>query len=237
MPHTVIFDFDGTLALGEGPLDAYVRCVDEVAGVEGFAAAAATERARLLTEPGRYRDAYHAVAVAAAGLGIDEDALQQGYLRSRDLLATEAAPIEPAPGLGEFLRRLAAHAELVLVTNAPETRIPEALEALGAAGVFTRVVCSARKPLGLAAVIEEVLPLGPVLSVGDIDEFDLAPARERGAATALVGAAAAAPAAEVTFAAERLELLYAAIEAWAADSAPLEDVPSGTSRTTGTTRS
>ncbi|SEI95613.1 HAD family hydrolase [Demequina mangrovi] len=228
MPRTVIFDFDGTLALGEGPLDAYVRCVDEVARVAGFVEAAAVERARMVAEPGLYRDAYHAVATAADYLGIGSDAMSAGYLASRELLATDAAPIEPAPGLGDFLRRLREHADLVLVTNAPETRIPEALVALGADGVFSRIVCSARKPVGLAAAIDEALARGPVLSVGDIDEFDLAPARERGAATALVGAAASTGAHQVTFAEERLELLYPAIEAWAAGTASIGSVPSGT---------
>ncbi|MDN4476487.1 HAD family hydrolase [Demequina sp. SYSU T00192] len=228
MPRTVIFDFDGTLALGDGPLDAYVRAVDELAGVEGFAEAAAVERSRLATEPGLYRDAYHAVASAAEAVGIDQQTMSAGYLRSRDLLATDEAPVVAPPGLGEFLARLARHAELVLVTNAPDTRIAEALEALGADGVFSRRVCSARKPAGIAAVIDVALMRGPVLSVGDIDEFDLAPARERGADTALVGPAAAHGAAQVTFAGERLELLYPAIEAWAAGAAPDEIVPPGT---------
>ena len=29
---SVVFDFDGTIALGQGPLDAYARCVGELAG-------------------------------------------------------------------------------------------------------------------------------------------------------------------------------------------------------------
>ncbi len=225
MRRTVIFDFDGTLSLGDGPLDAYAGCVAEIAGSEELLAEVAAARARELRQPGTYRDGYHAVAAAAHAVGIDEATLAQGYLRSRELLATKDAPITAPPGLGAFLRRLGEHARLVLVTNAPALRIPEALAELGAEDAFTEVVCAAGKPAGIEDVVERALATGPVLSVGDIEEFDLAPARRLGADTALVGPAATLAADRVTYAADRLELLYPDIEAWAAAPAPVPDSP------------
>ncbi|WP_413452907.1 HAD family hydrolase [Georgenia phoenicis] len=227
MGRTVIFDFDGTISLGDGPLDAYARCVARLAGSEALLGEVAAARALDAERPGTYRDGYHAVAAAAHAVGIDDATLSAGYLRSRELLGTDAAPVTAPRGLGAFLRRLAQDARLVLVTNAPAIRIPEALEALGADGAFDDVVCAAGKPAGLAAVIEQALAIGPVLSVGDIDEFDLAPARLLGADTALVGPAARVDAGRSTFAAERLDLLYADIAAWAAAPvpAPTTDTP------------
>lgn len=226
MGRTVIFDFDGTISLGDGPLDAYARCVAQLAGSDALLDEVAAARALAVQHPGTYRDGYHAVAAAAHAVGIDDATLSAGYLRSRELLGTAEAPVVAPPGLRTFLDRLAQHARLVLVTNAPAIRIPEALEVLGAAGAFGDVVCSAGKPAGLAAVIEEALATGPVLSIGDIDEFDLEPARRLGADTALVGPTAPFHAGRATYAAETLDRLYADIDAWATTPAsPTSDAP------------
>ena len=227
MPSTVIFDFDGTIAIGDGPVDAYARCVAEESGGTGLADAISAAREELRRTPGAYRDGYDAVATAARAMGVTERALSAAYLASRALLATPEAPISAPPGLPEFLDRLAQDATAVLVTNSPDVRIREALGALGVAHAFARYVCSAGKPDGLGAEIAAALTDGPVLSVGDIDEYDLAPARALGAATALVGPAAGTHGDLNTFAAERLELLYDDIQTWAAGTAPLTSAPAG----------
>ncbi|MFW7415688.1 HAD family hydrolase [Demequina sp. SO4-18] len=228
MPRTVIFDFDGTIALGDGPVDAYARGVIALADAPGLDAAISRSRERLAADPRSFRDGYDAVASAARDAGVDEPTLSAAYRRSRDLLATADAPVNGAPGLAEFLGRLGARAALVLVTNAPPTQVPEALSQLGVANAFTRRVCSAGKPEGLAAQVAAALERGPVLSVGDIDEFDLAPARALGADTALVGATAAHEGHRATFAASRLEDLYADIEMWVSAPAPIPHAPAGT---------
>jgi len=217
---TVIFDFDGTISLGDGPLDAYARCVAELAGSDTLLDEVAAARAVAADQPGTYRDGYHAVAAAARAVGIDDATLSAGYLRSREQLATDAAPVIAPPGLGAFLDQLAQHARLVLVTNAPAVRIPEALEVLGADAAFADIVCSAAKPAGLEAVLQQALATGPALSIGDIDEFDLEPARRLGADTALVGPTALHGAGRATYAAETLDQLYADITAWATTSVP-----------------
>ncbi len=214
MTATVIFDFDGTLALGDGPLHAYAAAVAEVAVAPELAGKAREALARFAAGGTGWRDGYHAVREAAEALGVGADALGEGYRRSRELLATEAAPIEAPPGLGAFLARLSAHADLVLVTNSPITRIPEALAALGAAPYIRRLVCSARKPHGMSEVVRDALRAGPVLSVGDIAEYDLDPAAALGADTAGVGPGA--DGAGATMHAATLPELYPAIESWAA---------------------
>ncbi|WP_062201894.1 HAD family hydrolase [Demequina salsinemoris] len=215
MRPTVIFDFDGTLALGDGPIEAYARGVAEAARVPEIADAGLEALARFAAGESEAIDGYDAVRAAAVALGADDEALSAGYLASRRVLATDDAPISAPAGLADLLARLSEHAELVLVTNSPDIRIDEALEALGATAI-TRKVCSARKPAGLAAVVEDALATGPVLSVGDIYVNDLEPAAARGAATALVGSTWKKWAAVVTMAAATLPELYARIEAWVA---------------------
>ncbi len=214
MRPTVIFDFDGTLALGNGPIEAYARAVAEAAGLPDLAAQALEALAAFEAGEGPAIDGYDAVRIVALEAGVGDDALSTGYVSSRAALATEEAPIHAPEGLEEFLARLAEHAELMLVTNSPDVRITEALAALGAS-VITRRVCSARKPAGLALVIDQVLPTGPVLSVGDIYVNDLEPAVNRGAASALIGATWETHRADVTMAAETLPELYDDILAWA----------------------
>ncbi|GMA34195.1 hypothetical protein GCM10025876_03990 [Demequina litorisediminis] len=92
---------------------------------------------------------------------------------------------------------------------------------LGVDGRLEHVVTSAGKPRGIEAVVSDALTRGPVLSIGDIHEFDLLPAAALGADTALVGPAAAHPPADVTMAAVHLPELYPAIQSWAARSARL----------------
>lgn len=230
MRPTVIFDFDGTLALGDGPLWAYARGVAEAAGIPEIVAASEEAVARFEAGDEERIDGYDAVRAAAVGLGADEEALSAGYMASRAELATDSAPIAAPEGLEGFLHRLAEHADLLLVTNSPDVRITEALEALGATAITSRV-CSARKPAGLGPVIDEMLTRGPVMSVGDVYVNDLEPAIARGAGTALVGATWEAHASQVTMAAATLPELYPSLEAWAAAEATAPQMPTGTGTT------
>ncbi|WNM28382.1 haloacid dehalogenase-like hydrolase [Demequina capsici] len=227
MRPTVIFDFDGTLALGDGPIEAYARGVAEFAGIPAIAEAAQDALAAFGAGEGEAIDGYDAVRTAALALGADEAALSAGYMASREHLATRRAPIQAPDGLHDFLTALAEHADLVLVTNSPDIRIAEALEVLGASAIARRV-CSARKPGGLVAVIDDALAHGPVMSVGDVYANDLEPASARGAATALVGSTWEAWADRVTLAAATLPELYPSLEAWAATAAAASQMPSGT---------
>lgn len=179
----VVFDFDGTIALGDGPVRAYARHVESLAGISGI------EDALIVGVDG-VLDGYDAVRVLAEAQGVSAAVLSQAYLASRGELGTEGAPISAPEGLRSFIDEArAAGALVVLVTNAPDIRIAEALSALGLDDAFDRVVTGAGKPAGFGVIFDELASEGftKVLSIGDIWHNDLAPAQARGFATALVG--------------------------------------------------
>ena len=185
MRNILIFDFDGTVALGHGPVLAYARHVAAALGVGGEF----VESIRLALDAGAEGcyDGYEVVRRAGEAQGADSLMLTAAYLGSRSLLATRDAPITSPRGLAQFLADVHANAERVLVTNAPNIRIADALDSLGLAGLFDRVVTDARKPVGLIAVLANLPADARVLSVGDVWHNDLAPAHARGHATALIG--------------------------------------------------
>lgn len=178
----LLFDFDGTVALGDGPVIAYAREVSRaLGGPEGFLSdVLATLAART-----QGLDGYDAVRVAAERAGADASLLSAAYLTSRRQLATPHAAIEAPDGLADFLAN--ADAERILVTNAPSIRLNEALVSLGLHALFDRVISNAGKPAGLEEVLDSFPADAPVLSIGDIWRNDLEPAQRRGHATALVG--------------------------------------------------
>lgn len=183
---TVVFDFDGTIALGHGPLDAYALAVGELAG--GTVADACQAAVRYFNSgTSDYLDGYAAVRAAALEHGVTDKLLSAGYLRSRELLATESAAIFPPDGLDSFMKELSALATCVVATNAPEIGLSRALDSLGIADIVDEVHASVGKPAGLGAIIARHLADGPTLAVGDIWENDLEPAQILGAATAFVG--------------------------------------------------
>lgn len=217
MPRPVlIFDFDGTVALGEGPVGAYARAVADEAAlapsfVDGVLARLAAGDVGDPAEGDIAIDAYDLVRVLATEAGASPGHLARGYATSRTQLATPAAPIEAPDGLAAFLSDV--DAERYLVTNAPAVRLPEALDELGLGGRFDHIVAEAGKPEGLIRLLDALDPAAPVLAVGDIWRNDLAPAHERGHATALVGGYPD-PLATPTFHARTLPELLPALTDW-----------------------
>ncbi|GAB3632561.1 HAD family hydrolase [Microbacterium shaanxiense] len=210
----IIFDFDGTIALGDGPVLAYAQQVAaELGSPEGFVDGIRA----LLTAGGEGAlDGYDAVRRAAESAGADAGLLSRAYLASRGQLGSADAPIAAPAGLAQFLAEADAHR--ILVTNAPDVRLAEALVALGLDGLFDRIVTSAGKPAGIEHILDE-FPVGVrVLSIGDIWHNDLAPAHRRGHATALVGDFSD-PDAEPTFRAATLTALLPQLREWLTDSA------------------
>lgn len=223
---TVVFDFDGTLAVGQGPVLAYARHVAEGAGDLGIVAATRTALGRLGSGDTTALDGYDAVRQVAVARAVPVDVLDRAYLASREELGTAAAPVEAPPGLAEFLADLAGHARLALATNAPATGLDRALAVLGA-GLLTERHVAIGKPAGLGTVVGRYLEDGPVLAVGDIWALDLAPAAELGAATALVGPTAGRADVTPTLRGASLADLYGEIRTWAAAAAPGPSVPTG----------
>ncbi len=222
MSRTVIFDFDGTLALGSGPVDAYVREIALLTDDAGIATAVRKFMVAFETGDAGFVDAYAVVKHVATTRRVDAATLDEAYHRSREALATVAAPIEAPRGLAAFLGALAGSADVMVATNSPATRMTEALQSLGIYEYLAAQHTSVGKPEGLAPIVAEALESGPVLSVGDIYVNDLAPASALGASTALIGPAWRENHDKVTMAALTLPELYASIQAWAgiADPAP-----------------
>ncbi|MBA8817584.1 FMN phosphatase YigB (HAD superfamily) [Microbacterium halimionae] len=218
MTPTIVFDFDGTLAVGPGPILAYAKLIAPAAGADFF------DRARtslLAFESGasEYRDGYAIIGALADSDGVDPEITQAAYYASRKLLGTDQAPVSTMPELADFLQELRAHARIVLATNAPADGIDAVLTSWGVDDLFDEMRFTIGKPDGLIALVTEALAAGPVLAIGDIAEFDLAPAAELGADTALVGATAHTSPAVVTLRGRFISDLRSDIHTWAATAA------------------
>lgn len=211
MNSILLFDFDGTIALGDGPVLAYATQVATALGDDG--SFVESIRSALAASDGEALDGYDAVRRAATQRGADSRLLSAAYRASRAQLATPAAPITAPDGLADFLAEAAADAERMLVTNAPATRIDAALDALGLTGLFDRIVTGAGKPAGLEALLAALPHDSRVLSIGDIWHNDLAPAHARGHATALIGGFAD-PDATPTYRAADFATLIPQLTAW-----------------------
>lgn len=217
MTDTIIFDFDGTIAVGDGPIRAFARALAEHL-VEPASSNFLADTFTALDDAARNgfgpedRDGYGLVGRFSHAAGASEDALEQAYHHSRSVLATADAPINAPEGLRDFLDGLPEGIRAVLVTNAPSTNIDVALESLGLTGCFSEVHHSARKPDGLFAIAQPWIDEGDVLSIGDIWLNDLMPIEELGGDTALIGT----PAAETqpSFSAPTFEGLLPSITEW-----------------------
>ncbi|GAB3163387.1 HAD family hydrolase [Myceligenerans halotolerans] len=218
MRPSIIFDFDGTLAVGHGPVLAYARLLAPRANT-GYLARVEAALGEHAKGDLTYRDGYHVAAAIAAADGVDAAAADTAYRQSRRQLGSENAPVSTMPGLADFLTTLRPHADLLLATNAPRDGIDTVLDGWGARDLFDELHFRVGKPQGIVEIARRALAAGPVLSVGDIAEYDLAPAAALGADTALVGATAESSPASVTMRGASLADLRTDIETWAATAA------------------
>ncbi|MBF4622229.1 HAD family hydrolase [Clavibacter sp. VKM Ac-2542] len=230
---TIVFDFDGTVSLGDGPVLRYAHHVAETLAVDArprFAAAVAVGLQQVGRASGAV-DGYALVQGLAADHGVPARLLSAAFLASRAELGGPHAPVRPPAGLASFLRGTSGRVRRVLVTNSPACRIPEALAALGLDDAFDEVVTGAGKPAGMDAVLDRVdpgpaagLPAARLLSVGDLWVNDLEPAHARGFSTALVGPGSSDDA-RPTFRAATVADLYDDIDAWLDDAPSSPPVP------------
>ncbi len=210
-----VFDFDGTVCLGDAPALAYARAVDDVCGTRSVQAALeafiadprADERFATCDDP------YDVVNIAASAHGITEEQRSAAYMSSRAIAGS--LPVHAPDGLHEFLASL--RSTLVLVTNAPEAGLDGLLAALGLSGTFAQVVTSAGKPHGMRAFIEPHRTAGrPVMSIGDKWHNDLAPVAELGGSTALIDTYDLSLGHPADLTANALPELYPALREWEA---------------------
>lgn len=203
----LVFDFDGTVCLGEGPVLQYAAALSP----------AILDKVRLQLksdgERSNYRDGYELVQNVAAALGATQDDLGRAYLQSRESLATRS--ISAPTGLAEYLDSVRGTATIILATNAPESGIAEALETLGLQDSFDTVITSTGKPAGLEQLLTSHWAETDVLSIGDIWEYDLEPMAAAGKRTALIKSHYRTPEhAKPTYTASSLDQLYPHITTW-----------------------
>lgn len=177
----VVYDFDGTVSVGDAPAREYLRGIAGNRADQLFAAWDAAGRPGL--------DGYAMVADWARANGVSQTDRSHAYAASRAALHDGRIATQAPAGLADLLHIRPDPVRCVLVTNAPIDGIGPALERMGLGGCFDELIGDAGKPAGLPALLRQVLgglPAERLLSVGDLWANDLAPAAAIGAATALV---------------------------------------------------
>lgn len=214
----LVLDLDGTLCLGDAPVRRYARYAVESAADP----AAVLDRVEAFLDGrdpvGGAEDGYRAVALLATESGVEREDLAAAFRRSRAEFDAWIDEVWAPPGVVELLDDLAG-IRRVLVTNSPPDGLGRLLEALGVRRSLDAVLTDARKPAGMPAALDAAQASAPgaaLASVGDIWVNDHAEVHARGGATFLIDRHRV-PAGDPTARAERIEELYPAIRAWAAD--------------------
>ncbi|WP_165831817.1 HAD family hydrolase [Brachybacterium endophyticum] len=220
----VVFDFDGTVCLGEGPVLAYAEAAcDRMEPADAERVRAGFQDWLQGDAAEQHGDAY--VALAALARPILGEQLSEAYLDSRRRLVEEDLGVHPPEGLTQLLDDLeAADCERVLLTNAPATGMEHTLAHLGVRTRFDQIVVSARKPSRMPTHLRTLLADQPphrLASIGDNWTNDVAPAVELGALGLLVtgawGSSALPPEADAALRAPQLADLAPTLRSFAGD--------------------
>ena len=215
-PSTLIFDFDGTVSQGHGPVLAYAQEIADAARIPQIfeqSAQVLNDPARSTNEPIQIQtndvvyypvDGYDLVRRIAARFDVGDNLCQFAYMRSRERLADTG--ITTPAGLREFLAEYPERK--VLATNAPTVGLDAALETLGLKHAFDAVYTSVGKPAGLHRLLNEDFVGESVVGIGDIWDNDLAPVAAQGGQTVLIATEFAAPPANPTWSVAHLSEIY-----------------------------
>jgi FMN phosphatase YigB (HAD superfamily) len=196
----LLFDFDGTLYVGDLPILAYARhasdllpdeaATDLIDGIRFFLEGKSVS-GRTVDLSGA-QDGYMGVEMLARAAGLTTEHLDGAYHLARQDLAGSAFALEAPKGLPELLADL-ADAYVMVVTNADLTGVAEVLTAIEVAGHIDEIVTGAGKPKSMPGHVEDALRRigaigdpGRLMVVGDRWTNDLADAFAAGARTALV---------------------------------------------------
>lgn len=236
----LLFDFDGTVSLGDEPVIAYARHLDEEAGsVSGLVTRVVS---RFLQSDGRLAvglegvtdadplflglhvvdgsvDGYAAAERLATLIGLSAERVDAAYQASRADLADGLISTHAPEGFASFLAAFPESAHRVLVSNSPANGLTEQIDKLGLTRSFDAVVTEAHKPSGLPAIAQRMLSehgIGAdrLVSVGDVWANDLAPVAALGAATALIDRMPVPADAHPTVRAAHIEELYPWLLEW-----------------------
>ena len=217
----LLFDYDGTVRLGAEHASHYARQVAAHLDRDGERAFLTAHAAFVAGKPTTAStfdayDADNAVRRLAGEFGVAESIRHDAYVETRRRMAAGEFDIWAPKGFQEFIWSLPRTVEVALVTNAPAASLEPVLERLELDGLFDHVIGDAGKPAGLDAILDELLeerPPAALLSIGDIPRNDLAPAAERGCATAYIDHYGR-PWPEATVTGSSLEELYPFIHRW-----------------------
>lgn len=134
----MVFDFDGTLSIGDGPVRSYARHAyahltsefrsEAEDALDRYLAGAIPPE---MTEARGWQDGYDVVAGFCRDR-MPAQRLQEAYLASRGDLASGVAKVGVPAGMKDFLRELEAlGCRRVLLSNSPITGLHETLERCG----------------------------------------------------------------------------------------------------------
>lgn len=190
---TVVFDFDGTVCLGNDPVRAYAEGVGRHLD-QNEVDIMNDDLERFLEHPSelpQYSDGYDVVQSHATGR-LTSDQTQEAYMRSRRLLAEGVFDICPPERLGWLLRRMGELGfRRVLATNSPIIGLRETLERFQLLGDFDEIIPGVGKPNGWNALIDRFVAdrrsgAPGLLSIGDYWKNDIAPVVAAGQLTAFI---------------------------------------------------
>lgn len=189
----LVLDFDGTVALGDGPIYAYARAVAKYLDssdrdrlldtLDEFLAGTLESASELV-----FKDGYDAVAKLSEH-AVTRDQRNAAYFASREAVARGEVGVHAPERLADFLAEMGQHVHRLLFTNAPLTGVAESLDSLGLTGLIDSIVPNAGKPEGFASKLPELLAgRAPerLLSVGDVWLNDIKHPLDAGCATAFI---------------------------------------------------
>lgn len=215
----IVFDLDGTLYRGMAPLRRYAREIARRLPARARGRFALAARAHLSGQrplPGD--DDWDALVGLARSVAMDPGSLLDAFETTRAWMMAGDCPLEVPAGAAALLRRASARALTVVASNSPDASVGPLLERLGLGGLADVVMAMAGKPDGFVPTVERACARGdaygvPVLSVGDNDRNDIAPALARGWDAAHIHGARP-PRAAATFAAPTFEAIAPLVGAW-----------------------
>lgn len=182
----VVFDFDGTLCLGDDPVLTYARLVDDAIAARGLPVAAVHDAVQRGLDTGNLnvpeirlddegypadiagktdmalwplQDGYQLVQLLGLQAGLDSTETHAAFRKSRTQLLTTglaSTDVHAPEGAVEVLGTLRDHAAMVLITNSPAENFDVWLTQLGLQDQFDLIINSAKKPTGMPAALQQV---------------------------------------------------------------------------------
>jgi len=159
---TLVLDFDGTVCLGDDPVRLYceevVRVLPQATGTRITASLDGFLDGHAVAGLDQSQDGYQAVQRLAAGAGVHPAQLDVAYRDSRRRFdAGEGRTWVPDGLLEELAVVRTRGVDLILVTNAPMLGVRAFADRTGLTEQLTGVVADARKPTGMAPILQRLL--------------------------------------------------------------------------------